>query len=180
MDELSRKAAALRELANAPPIAETRSLVADALHDKFEGVQAVALDVLGAWGDPESLAALREFLKTAFTRKFGWAIRGVAVRNLIPHVSATDVDWILDLYFTRPDALTKHELVRLVIALPPEGARARLVAELRSPDRLNRQAAVKAIGNMPYSDRRQLLWPLREDSDAFVRKSARLLSEGAA
>lgn len=180
MDELQRKATALRALASVPATPERRAVVVAALRDKFEGIQSVALDVLGAWGDGESATMLREFLQGAFSREAGWAIRGVAARNLIPLVTASDADWVLDLYFTRPDVLTKHELVRLVIALPPAAARRRLVAELRSADRLNRQAAVKAIGNMAFPDRRQLLWPLRDDPDAFVSKSARLLSEGPA
>ena len=142
-------------------------------------MQAAALDALGGWGGRESADTLRAFLTGAMGRESGWAIRSVAVRHLIALVGAEDVDWVLDLYFGAPDALVKHELVRLVIALPPAAARARLVAELRSPDRLNRQGAVKAIGNMGFPDRRKLLWPLRDDPDPFVGKSARLLTTEA-
>ena len=179
MDELQRQVANLRALGEQPPTPERRAEMLSALQSKFEGIQSVALDVLGRWGGPESSEVLRAFLQEAFVREAGWAIRGVAVRNLIPLVSAADAAWVLDLYFGLPDVLTKHELVRLVIALPPAAARTRLVGELRSPDRLNRQAAVKAIGNMSYPDRRELLRPLREDPDRFVRKSARLLSQEA-
>jgi hypothetical protein len=68
-------------------------------------------------------------------------------------------------------------LLQLVLALPPESARVRLVAELASQDSVNRQAAVKAIGNMPYPDRVLLIQPLRDDPDAHVRSSAKLLSQ---
>ncbi len=103
------------------------------------------------------MAELRRFLVEAFGREAGWGIRGVAARELARWVTGEDAAWVLDLYFGLPDARQKHELVRLVIVLPPEAARPRLMAELRSPDPLNRQAAVKAIGNMPYPDRRALL-----------------------
>lgn len=176
IDRLQQETAALRALAARPATPERRAAAASALRSKFEGVQAAALDAIGQWGGRESVDALRGFLIDAMSRTSGWAIRSVAVRNLIPLVGAEDAGWVLDLYFGVAGALVKHELVRLVIALPPDAARARLVAELRSPDRLNRQAAVKAVGNMAYPDRRVLLWPLRDDPDAFVSKSAQGLT----
>lgn len=119
---------------------------------------------------------LRRFLAAAYDRPFGWAVRGVAARALTRLVGAADVDWVLDLYFGVEDALEKHELVPVVLALPPEAARARLVAELSSPDPLNRQAAVKAIGNMAFPDRCELLSVLRDDPDSFVSRSATFLA----
>ncbi len=86
---------------------------------------------------------------------------------------------MLDLYFNLPGLLLKHELLWLVIGLPPSAARERLVTALRDPQSDKRQAAVKAIGNMDYKDRRQLLWPLRTDPDDRVRRSARLLAQDA-
>jgi len=179
MDELQRQAAEVRSLGEAPPSPERWTVLHAALQSKFEGTQSVALRVLGRWGGPDAVAALREFLIEAYNRPSSWAVRGVAAEELAKVVSTDDVARILDLYFRLDDVLEKHELVRLVIALPPDAARARLVAELRSGDPLNRQAAVKAIGNMPYHDRRALLWPLREDPHDFVRKSARLLTQEA-
>jgi hypothetical protein len=179
MDALQERVASLRALADLPPTPERRAEVLHAVASKFEGVQSVALDVLGRWADAESARAIAQFLRDALGREAGWAIRGVAVRNLAPLLTRADAEWVLDIYFSQPDILVKHELVRLVIALPLEAARTRLVAELRSPDRLNRQAAVKAIGNMPFPDRRALIWPLRDDPDSFVSKSARLLSQEA-
>lgn len=179
MDELQRHTSEIRALAEEPPTPERRAAAAAALRSKWEGVQAAALDALGGWGGRESADALRAFLTAAMERDSGWAIRRVAVRNLIALVGTEDVDWVLELYFGAPGALVKHELVPLVIALPPAAARARLVAELGSPERLNRQGAVKAIANMSFPDRRQLLWPLREDPDPFVGHSARLLTSEA-
>jgi HEAT repeat protein len=175
MDELQRQAAELRALGDKPATPERRALVIQALHCKFEGVQSVALRVLGRWGDAESIAAIRSFLNGAFDRKSGWAIRGVACDALLPQVHEEDVDWVLGLYFGLPEVVMKHELVRLVVALPVQKARHRLVAELRSADPNNRQAAVKAIGNMPFPDREQLLSSMRDDPHPFVSKSARLL-----
>lgn len=175
MDELQRRVAELRALGDQPSTAEHRHLVIQALHDKFEGVQSVALRVLGRWGDEESIAAIRSFLEGAFDRKSGWGIRRVACEALLPHVREEDADWVLDLYFELAHWVTKHEVVRLVVALPVQKARHRLVAELRSADHKNRQAAVKAIGNMPFPDREQLLSPMRDDPHPFVSKSARLL-----
>jgi HEAT repeat protein len=179
MDELQRQAAEVRSLGEAPPSPERWTALHAALHSKFEGTQSLALRVLGRWGGPDAVAALRQFLSEAYHRPYSWAIRGVAAEELAKVATADDVAWILDLYFQLDDALEKHELVRLVIALPPDAARARLVAELQSADPLNRQAAVKAIGNMRCPDRRALLWPLREDPDGLVRKSAPIFTQEA-
>ena len=177
MDALHQHALALRAIVGAAPTPALRAQISDALASKFEGLQAIALDALGAWGDEASLAEIQAFLRSAFGRKRGAAIRGVASRNLIPHLASRDVAWVLDLYFSLPQALEKHELLPLVLALPPEAAKARLVAAFRDPLPANRQAAVKAIGNMPYPDRAQLLRPLSEDPAPSVSKSARRLSQ---
>jgi HEAT repeat protein len=94
-------------------------------------------------------------------------------------VESDDAAWVLDLYFGVPDWLAKHELLPLVRVLSPEVARARLVAGLRDSDWRNRQAAVTAIGNMAFPDRRKLLLPLVDDSVQNVQKSARYLSREA-
>ena len=177
MNDLEQQTSYVRSLGQQIATAERRAEVMAALGSKWEGVQSVALDALGHWGGSDSLTALRCFLEEAFGRDAGWAIRGVAIRNLIPMVTAEDAEWVLDMYFKRPTALEKHELLQLVLALPPESARARLVAELASPDPVNRQAAVKAIGNMRYPDRVLLIRPLRDDLDHRVRSSAKVLSQ---
>jgi HEAT repeat protein len=150
--------------------------VVAALSSKWEGVQAVAAQVLGSWGDRECVERLREFLEGCFDRRYGWAIRGVVVRSLRRVVTAEDVGWVLDLYFSLPGWLPKHELLWLVTALPPRAARDRLVAALRDSRWDNRHAAVKAIGNMDYPDRRELLLQLRGDPEEEVRRSVRLLA----
>ena len=179
MRELKEQVSRLRQIAELPVTQERRAEVLKALESKFEGIQAVALDVLGFWAGRNNLEVIKGFLIDALERQYGWAIRGVAIRNLIPLVASEDAEWILDLYFTRPDLLTKHELVQLVTALPPKVARDRLLSGLRSANRLNRQAAVKAIGNMAFPDRRKLLLPMCNDLDDFVRESAELLTQAS-
>mgnify|MGYP001806936847 CR=1 FL=1 len=166
----------LRSFASRRPTPEQRAEVVAALSSKWEGVQATAVRVLAGWGDRDAVGLLSQLLTRSFDRTHGWSLRGVIVHALRPVVTAEDVDWVLDLYFTLPGLMPKHELLWLVTALSPAAARDRLVAALRDPRWDNRQAAVKAIGNTDYPDRRQLLWPLRDDPDPQVRASARLLS----
>jgi hypothetical protein len=80
----------------------------------------------------------------------------------------------LKLYFELPNVLLKHEIVPLVIKLPAATAYERLKKELRNTDWMSRQAAVKAIGNMPFPDKNQLIDPLLNDPDKQVRKRASL------
>lgn len=130
---------------------------------------------MGVWGGKSSVKVLREFLIGAVDRKHGWSMRGVAVDTLAPWIVAADAKWLLDLYFALPGAVAKHEVLPLVRRLPIQAARRVLVARLRDADAVNRQAAVKAIGNMPFPDRADLLRPLRVDPDKDVRASVQLL-----
>jgi len=63
--------ARLRKIAELPVTSERRREVLDALQSKFEGVQAVALDVLGFSRGRENLKIIREFLLDAFGREAG-------------------------------------------------------------------------------------------------------------
>jgi|CXWL01.1.fsa_nt_gi HEAT repeat protein len=176
MNTLKDRVSALNALAMQRPTPDNFGQVRDALEDKWEGVQSAGLKVLGAWGDGDSCKLLQAFLVGAFERPYGWSIRGVAVAALRPHISKHDVDWVLDLYFGLTGFVRKHEVRHLVFALPAEAARDRLVNALRDDHPHNRQAAVKAIGNMDYPDRLSLISPLKEDPDDFVRRSAQVLT----
>ena len=179
MDDLQAYAAHLRALGEQPPTAERRAEVIAALAHKREGIQSVAAQVLGTWGGRESVETLRNWFPELRSRANGWAVRGVVIRQLAQLVEAQDVGWVLDLYFRLEGALEKHEFLPLVLVLDPAAARARLVAGLRDSEATNRQAAVKAIGNMAFPDRRQLLSPLMDDPDRAVQQSARLLAQKA-
>lgn len=84
----------------------------------------------------------------------------MAAKALSECVDESDVDWILDLYFSVSSVLAKHELLHpLVVNLSSEKARKRLLLECKSMDRDNRQAALKAIANMRdgFPDREAIL-----------------------
>ena len=177
MTDLRVVVAHLRALGQRGASVERRSEIEAALAHKFEGVQSVAAQVLGQWGGRESIPALRQWLHDCLGRRFGWSIRDVAVGVLADLVGPEDVDWVLDLYFEAEGVLLKRELLFIVMVLPPEAARERLVSMTRHDARETRQAAVKAVGNMAFPDRVELLRPLMDDPHRAVRESARLLSE---
>lgn len=114
MSDLEPIQSRLRSFANSKPNAVRRALVEEGLNSKFEGTQALALKVLGAWGDRKSVNRLKEFLETAFDRKHGWGIRGVAIDALQNCLTDRDVEWVLGLFNSRSDGLEHHELRHLV------------------------------------------------------------------
>jgi HEAT repeat protein len=174
-DDIRDQSERLRAMLVQSENATRRTQVLNALSSSHEGIQSCALQVLGVWGSPAAVKALREFLIAAYDRKHGWSIRGVAVKSLRPWIETGDAKWILDLYFRVRGLATKHELVPLVEKLPQDAARATLVKHLRDPDAENRQAAAKAIGRLAFADRDALLRPLYDDPDQFVRHAVRLV-----
>ena len=91
-----------------------RKLVMQALSSKWEGTQAHAIKALAAWGDRDSVESIRDFLISAFDRKSGWAVRGVAIWALAPIIGPEDAGWIGDLYRSRSIGLERHELRHLI------------------------------------------------------------------
>lgn len=176
MDDLQDQAEKLRGLGDCKPNSERMSIVREALSSKWEGVQSIALRVLGQWGGEEAIQMIRRFLEDAFAREHGWSIRGVAIDALVELVGPDDVDWVLELYFSRPGVLAKHELLPVVLRLAPARAKTRLFSELSSSDPTSRQAAAKAIGNMAIEDGKKLLKPLLRDKNKEVRATAEALS----
>jgi HEAT repeat protein len=173
MIDLRKTCERLKQLGRRKPTIEARREVEEALRSKWEGMQSAALHALGDWGDRRSVDLLREWLQEAFQRKYGWGIRGVAVKALARCVREEDVPWVLETYFGLRGVLRKHELLWLVMALPVPRARDRLLLEAQSSNRDNRQAAMKAIGNMGLPDKMDLLERFLDDPDAQIRHGAR-------
>ena len=173
--DLQGQTAKIHALRVRKPTESAIASVEAALRSKWEGIQSAAVRVLGSWGDSESIERLRVFLDECEQREFGWSIRGVIVRELAGCVGDADVSWVLDRYISLPGVLKKHEFLPVVLSLPPDAARDRLILEGASQSRDNRQAAMKALGNMDYPDKALLLKPFLKDRDPEIRSGARYL-----
>ena len=167
--DLKAESLRLRELSLVPPSESARLEVTKALESKFEGIQAVGAEVLGAWGDPASKSVLRDWFLTTIPRPNGWAIRSVGVRELARLATADDARWVLDLYFGANDALLQHELGRLASALPPDPAKGIVERKARDADARVRHAALKILVWSSWGDPKILLRPFASDRDPAVR-----------
>jgi hypothetical protein len=167
--DLREESLRLRELATHPPTQDARASVLQALTSKHEGIQAVAAEVLGAWGDPESKAALRTWFLGTLNLKSGWAIRSVGARELGRLTAPEDTTWILDLYFGTEDGLLQHELLKLAGALPAS-AKDAVNAKAKDRDPVVRRAAMKLLVNSSWGAPKDLLHPFASDPDPIVRK----------
>jgi len=147
----------LRSLLASTPSDERRARVLAGLQSKYEGAQSVATQVLGVWGDRESVEMLRQRLVSLLARSDAFALRGVTVAALARWIAPVDTNWVLDLYFSRPDWYAKYELFELASAVDAATGRSRVLTELRGPDPLNREAAARVIGRVRYSDWRELI-----------------------
>ncbi len=176
--DLKAEALRLREFGTSPPSDSTRDEITHALESKFEGIQAVAAEVLGAWGDAVSKATLREWFLETIPRPNGWAIRSVGMRELARLADASDAGWVLDLYFGTKDRLLQHELLRLAAALPVIPAKETVGQKARDPDARVRHSALKILVWSSWGEPKELLRPFASDPDPLIRKMLR--SWGAA
>ena len=160
------------------PTPEAQKMIHIALESKWEGLQAVAMKTLGSWGDNESINKLRELLDKSYKKKFEWAIRGVIISALIKCFRKEDISWILDKYFSLYGTLAKHELLPLILRLPVKEIRNTLLLQCHSNDCYNRQAAMKAIGNMDFPEKESILASFLNDEYSEIREGARLLLGG--
>jgi HEAT repeat protein len=172
-DYLTRIVAHLRALGSGPPSPAAWAEVEGYLHSKWQGLQAVAAQVLAGWGDHAAVAPLRALLLRSYQQEHWWTIRHVAALALRACVDERDAGWLLDHYFGLRGVLAKHELLWLVAALPVAAARCRLLAEARSRDRDKRQAAMKAIVSMPFPDKHEILERMADDPDPEIRSTVR-------
>ena len=76
----------LRSLLTSTPSEERRARVLAGLESKHEGAQSVATQVLGLWGDHESVELLRQRLVSLLARPDAFALRGVTVAALAPWI----------------------------------------------------------------------------------------------
>lgn len=164
----------LRALASRRPHPQDRAIVMAALHSKWEGLQSVAVQTLGSWGDRESVAALREFWLQAQDRKNGSSIRSVISTALAKCVTKEDAVWLLDLYF---DGHSRWDLnlAPAVCQLPVAAVRGRIVQESHSDNTSRRRAALDVASCLPEPEYRALLKRFSSDQDPKINSIARYL-----
>ena len=81
-DNLHERCAHLDSLARSRPNRNARAEVEAALYSKWEGLQVHAGRALAAWGDRESVDALRDWLRISLEKPAGWSVTGEAVACL--------------------------------------------------------------------------------------------------
>ena len=140
-DEISGICEQLSSLARSRPNRLARDTVMAGLDSKWEGVQVHAGRALSAWGDAESVAALRAWLERCLQKEAGWSVLGEAVAALTPHVSEAGAAWALDLYFATTDRTARHDLLPLLDPIGPAIRAERARAEASSGIAPRRDAA---------------------------------------
>jgi hypothetical protein len=139
----------IRALGSRPPTAESRREVEGYLFSKWHGLQIVAGRVLGDWGGPESIAALRAWLMRSYAKTHRHNVRQGASDCLARCVTAADADWLLDLHFRSPGALGRFDLVRAAAALPLDALTPRLEKVLQFGGPEQRIRAFLVMGYRP-------------------------------
>jgi hypothetical protein len=171
--DLKSESLRLRQYTSRPPDDVARREIMAALASKFEGIQAVAAEVLASWRDAPSKAELKRWFLQTLERPSGWAIRSVAVRELSRLLDADDASWVLELYFGTMHHLLQHELSTLAAALPLNPAKSMIDERARDQDPRVRHAALKVWVRSTWGDPKDLLQPYAADPDPLIRKVLR-------
>ena len=135
----------LEALARSRPNVVARATVLAGLRSKWEGVQVHAGRALAAWADPESVSALRDWLIASLGKEAGWSVTSQAVKCVAQAHSPDDLPWMLDLYFSQPDRLKRHDLLPLTDCAPPVVLREFVSREAASGERHRVEAARVAL-----------------------------------
>jgi len=91
----------LRRLATRPPHPASRAVLHEALRAKREDVQVVAARAIARWEDAETTAALKACLAGLVRKESGGGGVSAIAQILSERLDATDLDWVLDLYFVQ-------------------------------------------------------------------------------
>lgn len=149
-DNLHERCAHLDSLARSRPNRNARAEVEAALHSKWEGLQVHAGRALAAWGDRESVDALRDWLRTSLGKPSGWSVTGEAVACLQRCCTADDANWILDAYFQTSDRLARNSLLALLDVVPVPLLEARIRTESEAGHAAHSEAASIAARRLSH------------------------------
>ncbi len=148
--DLHERCAHLDSLARSRPNRNARAEVEAALHSKWEGLQVHAGRALAAWGDRESVDALRNWLCTSLGKPAGWSVTGEAVACLQRCCIADDASWILYIYFHASDRLARHSVLPLLDVVPVPVLEARIRIESEASDAARSEAASIAARRLSH------------------------------
>jgi len=112
MADLKALNTVLEGLGNSKPNAESRRKLEQGLLSKWDGVCVTAAKALCRWGDPESVAAVRDTLVNRSAKQLRWAAAGAMASAIAPKLGSNDIPWVVQL-------LVKDAHVDNVAALRP-------------------------------------------------------------
>jgi HEAT repeat protein len=116
----------IEKLGRGPASDDAREYVENALQSKWEGVQVTAARALSKWGDERSIQAIRRLVGELAKKSARWSAAGAVVDALRPHLSSTDIDWVLRLCLKESNRHNRSTLMLLLLGLPPHETRAAL------------------------------------------------------
>jgi hypothetical protein len=173
MIDLKGNSERLKLLKGSKKNGDAKKFVHEMLGSKFEGQQSLAIQVLGSWGMADDKEAIKGVLLGSSSHYHRTVVL-VAIHALGNLITPKDSSWLLDSCFALTEMTDRHFLLlHLFPKLTPETTREFLVHRLISSSELDRWAAARAIMAIRFPDQEKLLRPLLQDSDRWVRETAK-------
>jgi len=154
--------------------------VEDLLLSKWEGVQSLAAQTLGIWGEHDSIPSLKKVLIHTLNKKnSSSAFIKVVLKAISECYKEEDVEWIMDLYFTNSlSQFQKHHFRNVLIRnMEISWAKNRIIDAANSNDTDKRIAAFQAVlfFEKPMLDLKSLSKVAKYDPDISIKKLASMI-----
>jgi hypothetical protein len=125
-DNLKSERARIAKLGDGKPSESARGELESAIQSKWQGVQVAAARALLSWGDARSVSAVKTLLSEHSKTRQSFSSVSTLAFALAPHLQASDLKWVLRLYFHESNPHNRSHLTSLFRALPAKETAAAL------------------------------------------------------
>lgn len=144
MSEFDETVARLKRFTSGALKAKQRTEVMVALSSKYEGIQSIALQILGRVGDRDAVKAIMKFFDMIVDKPSALSLRGVAVHCLIQNIERVDTQWAMGhVLAAKENGGLDVNYWTLVRKLPREVVEQKLQLEANSASEQRRRAATE-------------------------------------
>ena len=171
-DLLKIESARIAKLGDAVPSESARVELESAIQSKWQGLQVSAARSFLAWGDGQSVSAVKALLSELSKSRQNFSSVSTVAIALSSHLQAADLKWVLQLYFRESNPHNRSHLLPLFHRLPANDAAAALerCLDTKGYDAKEVRMAIHSLTSSPHPElANKALQRTRSKQRAFER-----------